>query len=77
MTKPFYTRHKGPYSFSLSRRFPHLSSEAIEGTYEGEQVEAAALSLLDTNLNITSVHVWSESEQQYVMTYPTSSNTVP
>ena len=75
MTKPFWSRHRGPFIFCINRPFASkpgfYRTEWLRGrTFAGEEVEAEATALLaDERDTISTVDVWSEHEQQFVMTY--------
>jgi hypothetical protein len=68
--------HRGPFRFELSRPNPHKpgfqTTQWLHGSVRGSSadVRAEALALLtDPRDTITSVGVYSETEQQYVMVY--------
>lgn len=73
----WYERHRGPYTFNIVRPGTKKkcltcgTSEWLAGKMQdGADVEAQALALLhDPRDTISSVHVFSETEQQFVMGY--------
>lgn len=72
--QPWQSRHRGPYQFCVSR--PHKTkknthtSEWLSGRVQSWDVEEEAHALVnDPRDTIQAVHVWSEKEQQFVMTY--------
>lgn len=74
----WWTRHRGPYSFHVTRPFAtkpgFARGEWLKGTVEAEEAEAEAQALLtDPRDRITAVHLWSEREQQFVMGWTTGS----
>lgn len=70
---PWRARHRGPYRFHVERPSKGKTgyrNEWLPGsvpTWDAEE-EARAL-LTDPRDTILRVHVWSEREQQFVMTY--------
>lgn len=67
-------RHRGPYSLSVTREYASKKgfyrTEWLSGTVEADEVEDEAMALLtDPRDRISAVSVWSEREQQYVMSY--------
>lgn len=73
----FYTRHRGPYVLQIvrTRVGTHKGRYACEvcllpGRVDGMDVAAEASALMtDPRDTIEAVYVWSEPEQQHVMTY--------
>jgi hypothetical protein len=63
---PFYTRHDGPYRLQVSRG---IRSETLAERQTGVEAETSALALLTDDPAVTLVTVWSDSENQHVMTY--------
>ena len=75
VTTPFWTRHRGPYLLRVTRPVTtkpgFFRSEPLIGkTFTGEEAESEALALLtDPRDTICNVAVWSEREEQCVMSY--------
>lgn len=73
----WYDRHRGPFVLNVVRPgkkkncLTCATSEWLKGSIrEGKDTEEQALALLnDPRDTISSVHVWSETEQQFVMGY--------
>jgi hypothetical protein len=71
-----FSRHRGPYLFQVCReRAPTKTKptdwyvENLPGTVAAEDVESEANALLDDPRDtITAVYVFSEAEQQHVVT---------
>lgn len=64
-------RHRGPYRFMVTRPKANqpdfATSEWLKGNVDSDDVESEALALLtDPRDTIHAVHVWSETEQQFV-----------
>lgn len=68
------TRHRGPYLFLVVRPGAKRPASAwLRGHVEADEIEHDARALLDDPRDtISAVHVWSEREQQFVMTYKRS-----
>ena len=71
---PWRTRHRGPYRFHVARSHPKKAglrqSEWLTGVVDADDVPADARALLsDPRDTILVVHVWSQREGQYVMTF--------
>jgi hypothetical protein len=77
---PFFERHQGPFQLVVyrpgTRKTQGVSGgllhtrEVLSGSVAGDEVEEEALSLMgDPRDTIDMVEVWSEMEQQHVMTY--------
>ena len=69
-----FEHHRGPYMFGVMRETPRRKMpyhyDALPGKVEVEDIESEARALLsDKRDTITSVYVWSETEQQHIMTY--------
>lgn len=68
------SRHRGPYQLLVTRPSKGQTPIRVEwlaGRSDGDEVEAEAQALLsDPRDRVLRVHVWSEREQQFVMTYP-------
>lgn len=67
------TRHRGPYRFVAIRALtnrPGFRADWLPGNVEPDDVDAEARALLtDPRDRILRVHVWSDREEQYVMSY--------
>lgn len=74
LEQPFYSRHRGPFRLVVHRPDTKAKvhrTEWVKGEMEGDDVESEALALLaDPRDTITSVDVWSVSEQIFVFGYP-------
>ena len=73
MTEPFYARHRGPYALEVCRETPtrkvKYHTERLPGDHSGPDAEEEARMLVgDPRDTITSVYIWSVSEQQHVCT---------
>lgn len=71
---PFYTRHRGPYRLQVLRltgkRLKPYSTEFLQGVSDGPEVAEEAVAILnDPRDTVAAVYVFSETEQQFVMTY--------
>jgi len=70
----FLDNHRGPFLFCVTRphktKKNHFTSEWLRGSVDRDDVESEARALLtDPRDTITSVHVWSEREQQFAGGY--------
>lgn len=71
MTEPFTSRHRGPYQLLVIRPFKtkvgFYRSEWLSGETQSDEVmdEVDAL-LTDPRDNISSIHIWSIKEEQFV-----------
>lgn len=69
----FWERHRGPFSLMVVRpgKKGKMKSEWLSGVVDGPDVPEEAHALLtDPRDTIMRVHVWSEKDNQFVMTYP-------
>jgi len=74
LVESVFSRHRGPFKLLIIRQYSKkknpFRSEWLEGVTEAEDVEAEAQSLLqDPRDTIESVGVFSERENQFVMSY--------
>lgn len=67
----FWSRHRGPFSLFLVRPGKkNLKGEWLKGSIGGAEVEEEARTFLtDPRDKVLRVHVWSDTENQFVMTY--------
>jgi hypothetical protein len=71
---PWQARHRGPYRLLVVRTSKGKTghrNEWLPGTVPTWDADEEAQALLtDRRDSILRVHVWSDREQQFVMTYP-------
>jgi hypothetical protein len=74
MAEPFWTRHRGPFRLVLTRPGKKAETHTLKWVQacceSGQDAEDEARALLaDPRDTIVNVHVWSETEQQFVCGY--------
>jgi len=74
VAKPFWTRHRGPYRLVLTRPGKKDGTHTLKWVQSncesGQDAQDEARDLLrDPRDTIVNVHVWSETEQQFVCGY--------